>query len=117
MIINSVPQSGQFDFDKVKMDDLCIRLSSKYKVVTTNHVNDSIVCTLDYKLKMQDIGAISTNVKYVIGVCTGPLIPCFNYHSKKNVTKWFILSSDNMVFKELNHVLISNIAMLNSIDL
>jgi hypothetical protein len=97
LIINSEPQSLQFQFDKVKMDELCIKLAKTFKVVTTNEVNSSIPSTLTNGLTMQDIGAISTHAKYIIAVFTGPITSCLNFHTVNHVKKWFIIQ--NGVFK------------------
>jgi len=101
LIINGQPQSGQFAYDAGKMDAMCTRLASKYKVATTSPVNDSIVCTMKDGLKLQDIGAISTHAKYIVGILTGPFTPCFNKQAKEYVQKWYILYNGDISFDEI----------------
>jgi len=116
LFINSKPNSNQFNYDKDKMDALCIRLGSKYKVATTTKVNDSLVCTMDDGLMMQDIGAISTHAKYMIVVHTGPLMACFNIYTKKTVKKWFIFWTADTSFAEINNEIMTDTSNLDSID-
>jgi hypothetical protein len=115
LLINSAPQSGQGGYDKGRMDAMCVRLVNKYKIVTTSPVNDTIVCTLNDGLKMQDIGAISTHAKYIIGVHTGPLIPCFNSYSKEHVKKWIIFH-ESTLFKEVNSITTTDSSILDTIE-
>jgi hypothetical protein len=104
LIINSFPNSGQIIYDKKKFDDMCIMLNKKYKIVTTTHVNGDIKCTGDDKLKLQDIGSISTHVKYIIGVHSGPIVPCYNKDTKNSVKKWILFLDGKLDHKEINVV-------------
>ena len=90
LVINCEPQSGQFAYSKNEFDNMCIRLSKNYKIVTTDPVLDTITCTRRENLTMQDIGAISTKSKYVIAIHSGPLTTCFNESAEKYVKKWFM---------------------------
>lgn len=45
------------------MNYLCIKLSKKYRVATTTHINSDILCRFNHGLKLQDIGAISRHAK------------------------------------------------------
>jgi hypothetical protein len=96
LIINSQPASGQYNLNsnKDKFNELIRSLSKKYKIVTTEKVDD-ITSTRDDNLKIKDIGAISTHCKYVIGISTGPIVPCFNTYAFKNVKKWFTFNENN----------------------
>jgi hypothetical protein len=114
LIINGLPQSGQFDMDKTKMDAFIKDLASKYKVVTTDEVSSNIVSTRIDKLKMQDIGAISTHAKYIIGVFTGPFTSLFNIHTKNYVKKWYILNNAPFQF-DINYEYIHNMNELDKI--
>ena len=91
LIINAEPQSGQ-PYDKAKMDDLCIKLSKKYRVATTTPVNSDILCTFNDGLKLQDIGAISTHAKNIVSMFSGPITACFNSETRNTVKKWFVIS-------------------------
>ena len=91
LIINSKPRSFQYDLDSnlKEFNGMIRKLSKNYKLITTAKVKD-IPCTLDGNLTLKDIGAISTHVKYIIAINTGPLIPCLNTYALKNVKKWYI---------------------------
>ena len=95
LIINADPQSGQQN-DKTKMNDLCIKLSKKYRVATTTLVNSDILCTYNDRLKLQDIGAISTHAKNIVSIFSGPITPCFNRETRNTVKKWFIISGNGL---------------------
>ena len=83
------------DYESIKLDwiHMIQKLSTKYKVVTTNKV-ENILCTMDDNLTIKDIAAISTSVKYIIAINTGPLVGCLNTYALKNVTKWYIYDKD-----------------------
>jgi hypothetical protein len=95
LIINAEPKSNQLIYNKDKFNKMCIRLSKNYKVVTTNCVIPEIVCTMDAKLMLQDIGAISTHAKYIIGTHSGPVTACFNSTTHANVKKWILFADNN----------------------
>ena len=90
LVINSIPRTMQFDMEKNKKAfDNCIHnLSKKHNIVTTEKVGN-LPCSRDDNLSVKDIAAISTNVKYIIAINTGPLIGCLNSYALKNVKKWF----------------------------
>jgi hypothetical protein len=90
LVINSIPRTMQFDMEKNKKAfDNCIHeLSKKYNIVTTEKVGN-LPCSRDDNLSVKDIAAISTHVKYIIAINTGPLIGCLNTYALKNVKKWF----------------------------
>jgi hypothetical protein len=108
LIINCEPQSGQFNYNKEAMDSLCKKLSTKYKICSTEKVDNSISFTRNESLTLQDIGAISTHAKYVIAVSSGPLTTCFNKDSLEHVKKWFLLDNN------LNFINTPNITMIRS---
>ena len=91
LIINSVPQSNQYDLktNKKEFNKMICTLADKYNVITTAKLKD-ISCTLDGGLTIKDIAAISAHVKYIIAINTGPLTACLNTYALKNVKKWFI---------------------------
>ena len=96
LIINSNPQSLQYDYEATKISwiNMINKLSEKYKLVTTNKI-ENIPCTMDDNLTIKDIAAISTSVKYIIAINVGPLVGCFNTYALNNVNKWYIM--DNRV--------------------
>jgi hypothetical protein len=94
LVINSSSISGDWPEANTKKDEwnnFIRRLSEKYKIVTTVKV-DNILCTTDFNLKIKDIAAISTHVKNIIAVNTGPIVGLFNRYTFDNVNKWFIYS-------------------------
>jgi hypothetical protein len=89
LIINGNTVSGQFMMDKLQWDNFIQNLSAKYKIVTTEKLNN-IISTRDYNLSLKDIAAISTHAKYIIAVNTGPIVGCFNSYTLNNVKKMFV---------------------------
>ena len=89
LIINGKPHSQQLTYDKDTWDSFIKTLSNKYNVVTTDKV-ENIKCTRDDNLSIKNIAAISTYVKYIIAINTGPLVGCFNTYALKNVKQWYI---------------------------
>ena len=118
LFINAEPHSEQFVYSKKQADAIAIELAKYYRIVTTTPVNDAIPCTFTDGLKLQDIGAVSTHAKYVIGVNSGPLIPCLNYYAKQSVKKWILVSQEKFTqipcrriynYRRLKEVTISEI--------
>jgi len=84
-------------------------LKERFKIITTDKtIFSDIPCTLDYKLNLLQIGNVSTNVEYVIGIATGPIINCFNIWNIDKIKKWFVLSNrstytyNNRIFRKQN---------------
>jgi len=117
LVLNVPSRSGQFPgYDQQKMDALAERLSTKYKVVVLNPVKE-LPSTVKDGLQLQDIGAISTHLKYIFGMNSGPLIPCLNIHTYKSVKKWIIFDNINSRFKDATYTLPVVIAdNINSAD-
>jgi len=90
LVINSEPQSQQYDLEKNRKDfeKMVNSLNNKYKIVTTEKIKD-IPSTRDGNLSLKDIGAISTHAKYIIFINSGPITPCLNSYALKHVKKWF----------------------------
>jgi hypothetical protein len=95
LLINSIPSSGQLDGYAINWPDIANRLSSKYKIVTTLKL-DNYLCTMDDNLTLKQIGALSSRVKYIIGVNTAVIIPCLNKYTLQNIIK--IYSYDVQVY-------------------
>lgn len=91
LVINSASRSGAYDINSKRKEwnNMIKILSKKYKLVTTEKV-ESIICTRDQNLLIKDIAAISTHVKYIIAVHTGPLLGCLNEYTFNNVKTWYI---------------------------
>jgi hypothetical protein len=103
LIINGTPKTEIKAFNKDIFNDISKRLAEKYKVVTTEKVADNVVSTRDNHLKLQDIGAIATKDKYVIGMHTGPLMACYSKQAKEYVKKWFIVAASKYNYTEIPH--------------
>jgi len=97
LVINSAAFSGQYSNDSKEMDDLCRFLDASYSIVTTRKV-DSIKCTLDADLRIQDIAAIATHCKYVVAIMTAPLNGIYNKQTQASVKKWFPIVGDGTKF-------------------
>ena len=116
LILNNQPMSGQFPYDKANVDAMCLHVASKFKnVVVISPVGD-IPCTLTDGLKLQDIGAISTHAKYIIGFNSGPVVPCFNIHTKKSVKKWILFDRVNTVLHDVKAVMLKTLDDMHPID-
>jgi hypothetical protein len=116
LMLNAEPQSGQLTaYNKGQFDELARALNQKYRIVTTSLVDASIPCSMEAGLALQDIGAISTHAKYVFGVNSGPLIPCFNSHAKANVRKWILLDNSPFKFDDINYSVSSTIPDINEL--
>jgi len=110
LVLNSQPYSGQFaSYNPDTMNAMCRKLATKYKIATSTHVDDSIPCTMRDGLAIQDIGAISTHAKYVVGVFSGPLTACFNQYSKEHVKKWIFFLSNPLKLIEIDNILLDNV--------
>ena len=114
LILNSEPISLQFKYVKDDFDNFCIKLHKmSFKIVTTTYVNDYIPCTFNNGLTIQDIGAISTRAKYIIAVLSGPMTPCFNLLTIKNVHTIFLLCNIKFNF---NHSKIKTYDTIDKLD-
>lgn len=109
LILNAEPYSGQFAYVKADMDALVRKISQRFRVVTTTPVDANIPCTMNGGLSLQDIGAISTHAKYIFGVHSGPLIPCFNAATKAHVKKWIILEKGPYNFGDIPHIVLHSL--------
>jgi len=116
LIINAAPQSGQFRYDKEKFDAMCVNLSKKYNIVTTQPVIDSIKCTMRDGLFLQDIGAISTHAKYIISVHSGPIVPCYNLMAKNYVKRWIVCVNQEYKMNDVDTVIINSCDQLGDIE-
>lgn len=93
LILNSIPQSDQYEYNKDKFDNFIHKLNTKYNVITSECI-DNILCTRTYNLSVKDIAALSINVKYIIAVNSGPLSALFNTYTLHNIKKCYTLDKD-----------------------
>jgi hypothetical protein len=97
LIINSEPLSRQYNYDENDWNNNITFLNQKYKIVTTKKINNNILCTRDDNLRIKDIGAISTAVKVVIAINTGPIVALYNRYTLMNVKKIYVFA-DNIYY-------------------
>jgi hypothetical protein len=113
LIINSEPRSRQFRYNKHLVERFCNAVHDlPLRVVVTTPVDGLRPCTWDDGLNIQDIGAISTHAKFVVGILSGPMTACFNATTIANVTKLFLLCSPIYHFPHEKIVLASSITKL-----
>jgi len=83
LIINSPPASGQLpSYNPQWFVDQVKQLHENGHSVVTTHPTKLCVCTQDYNMTVCDIGALSSKVKHIIAVDTGPLWPTYNVRNK-----------------------------------
>lgn len=109
LIVNSKALSGQFQDDDGALDRLCIRLSKKYKIITTKKIYD-IPCTLDDNLDLENIAVLSMFAKRHLMVCTGPCWLVLNDFTISNSEGIYIFNSYEKV------VLDNKIKMFRSVE-
>jgi len=109
LVINGTAHSGQYNRDRSEMDALCRFLDASYTIISTRKV-DNISCTLDYDLRVRDIGAIATRARFVIAIFTGPMCALYSEEAKAFVTKWFIIASNNIHYNHtgIDYTMITN---------
>ena len=108
LIINNKGQSWQY-LDNDPLNNLAKYLNTKFNIVVTNFIDDSIKYTTN--LTVQEYGAISTRSKYVICVWSGSSVGCYNSYSKKYVKKWFFLG--NLFGKQPVHRTVNSESLTN----
>jgi len=86
LIINSPPHSGQLptfnpEFFIKRARDLS---NEGYKVITT-HPTGVCQSTLELRMTVSDIGALSNGARHIEGVATGPMWTTFNIFNKDKV--------------------------------
>ena len=90
LIINSTPLSGQLNYDRNEWNQFIINLSKKYKIVTSETVNEDILS--GQHLSVKDVAAIATHVKNIIAIHTGPSIPLHNTDILNNVENIYMFN-------------------------
>jgi FkbM family methyltransferase len=92
LFINSLPKSGQYQYNKNEWDHIITEYSKTHKVATTLKI-DNIACIDDYNLSLFDLSSISMHCKYIVAVNTGPFCCCLNKNTINNVTKCIYLGT------------------------
>ena len=93
LIINSQPKSGQYRYDINTWNKFIINLSDKYKVATSEKVNNEIMSLDNFLVK--DIASVALNVKIIIAINTGPSIPLYNTDILNNVDIIYIFDNQS----------------------
>jgi hypothetical protein len=112
LIINGSGGSAGVTITKEEWEIYVRKLNNKYSIITSEKVDD-ILCTRDNNFRIKDIAAISTNVKYIITINTGPFISFFNKYTLENVKKWYVF--DNTTFCSGDNFI--NVKTFDEIDL
>ncbi len=89
LFINSEPLSGQYPYPRQEWNQFITTMNKKYNIITTLKVKD-IDCTMDIKLTIKDIAALSIEAKYIIAINTGPFVGCYNEYTLQHVNKIYI---------------------------
>ena len=92
LILNSVPYSGQYNYNKDRWNNYIMQLNSEFKIVTTTKVND-VLCTFDKNLTIKDIAALSTNAKVIIAINSGVFPGLLNVHTMESVKQFYIFDN------------------------
>lgn len=92
LILNSEPLSNQFNYNKSEWDKHILYLNNKYKVVTTTKVN-GVCCTMDNKLTIKDIAAISIKADIIIAINSGVVPGLLNKYTLNYVKQVYIFDN------------------------
>jgi hypothetical protein len=108
LFINSQPLSGQFHYNNDEWNQVITLFSKKYNIVTTRKV-EGIKCTLDDNLTIKDIAAISTKIKKIIAINTGPVVGLLNKYTLENVDNFYYFDNSKFEysfpkFEKLQHI-------------
>ena len=112
LLVNSIPLSGQLDYDESKWNFLANILNKRYDVVTTKKVH-GIKCTLDDGLSVKNIGALSSHVKVIITVNTGVITGILNTYTINNARGIFVF--DHGLYYSYKNFY--NYSMIDDIDI
>lgn len=93
LVINSVPYSGQFDYND-SLDRAIVSLAAKHQIITTKKVA-GVPCTLDAMMSLVDIGATASNSENIIAINTGPISTCLNIWAVQNVKSWIVAANNH----------------------
>jgi len=108
LFLNSQPLSEQYNYDKTKWDNYITNMNKHFKIITTTKV-ENIKCTMDDKLTIKDIAAISTKTTVIIAVNSGVVPGCLNKYTLKNIRRAYI-------FDDRNYYTYSNFENRNNIE-
>ena len=92
MILNSVPFSGQYEYNKAIWDNYIIKLNNNFEVITTTKVR-GVLCSGDDNLSIKDIASLSTKAKVVIAINSGVFPGLLNYYTLTSVKHFYIFDN------------------------
>lgn len=94
LILNSVPRSLQYNYNKGTWDKYIQHLNSnsKLKIVTTTKV-EGVLCTFDKNLTIKDIAALSIYAKVIIAINAGVFPGLLNVHTMESVKQFYIFDN------------------------
>lgn len=94
LILNSVPYSGQYKYNKDIWDKYIqhINSNSNLKIVTTTKV-EGVLCTFDQNMTIKDIAALSTQAKVVIAINSGVFPGLLNVHTMESIRQFYIFDN------------------------
>jgi hypothetical protein len=91
LIINSIPYSGQFNYNENDFINLCDQFNKQnISFITTKKIN-SYECTLDHNMSLVDIGNLSNYCDNIISINTAPIITTFTTENIDKVKKRLVL--------------------------
>lgn len=99
LVINSAPQSGQFQaYDPAAFDRIITSLTEAGHIVyATAPSRTATLCTLDFRMDITEIGLLSQAADAIIGVPTGPMWPTFNIWNADTTTLRLLLLDTEQV--------------------
>jgi hypothetical protein len=111
LVINSKPLSGQLNnYSKPSWDNFIVELNKKYRVATSEKVNDEILSLAEFSVK--NIAAVALNVKMIIAINTGPSTPLYNTHILNNIEVLYMVCNSQK-FKTRKIKLFNNVSDLS----
>jgi hypothetical protein len=112
LFLNSQPCSGQYNYNKGEWDNYIRSLNDKYKIVTTTHVDDHIVCTMHNQLTVKSIAALSIHAKIIIGINSGVIPGLLNSYTLQNMRQFYTFDN-NCIYTYPNFTALDNIHQIN----
>lgn len=95
LVINAKPQSGQWDYDPMLFMRLVQTFQNRRQRVITTHPSGifNVPATVNMRLPVAAVAKLSTRVRYILAIDTGPTGSTFNIWNKD--VKRFILHKTN----------------------
>lgn len=104
LVVNSMPMSGQIDYDESAFVDFVNRHKDLYKIAVTKPIpNVDVFCTQDVGMTLSDIGAIAINCHAVVGINTSPILFSANKWATSKLWVICVYGNTDCVFQN-NHI-------------